>query len=99
MEKSACYKCIHQVAQAQNSNKQLSVETFTRGPVMLKFPTPDKHNEALAEEFPCTKQPYQYHRGAYLLNPLSSSLFSSGQAAVKLSGTEAADRAQCAAPD
>ena len=30
---------------------------------------------------------------------LSSLLFSSGQTAVKLSGAEAADRAQCAAPD
>ena len=29
----------------------------------------------------------------------SSLLFSSGQTAVKLSGAEAADRAQCAAPD
>ena len=30
---------------------------------------------------------------------LFSLLFSSGQTAVKLSGAEAADRAQCAAPD
>ena len=30
---------------------------------------------------------------------LSFSFFSSGQTAVKLSGAEAADRAQCAAPD
>ena len=31
--------------------------------------------------------------------PPSSLLFSSGQTAVKLSGAEAEDRAQCAAPD
>ena len=44
--------------------------------------------------------PMQYNTGK---NPGDSTgeslLFSTGQTAVKLSGAEAADRAQCAAPD
>ena len=59
----------------------------------------DSIKHRTANVFRATKTSRKKSVTQELSSLFSSLLFSSGQTAVKLSGAEAADRAQCAAPD